>query len=255
MFKKRSLLVVPVAAALLLSGCSNSSETAPESPSSNAPSATEQSSAPAQNAGSADALSAEQVKAVVDKVFAGKKDAMILDSDTIKSQAEAAGGNPYAGADIKPAKCQEYLNAQAQAGTDGVNVAMGMTMDQKSGAADILIVQGIEDAKKAEDALDVLTSGSFGGCDKFSITTQGTTIDASIKKVDISTDADVTMGMKIDMSINGKAAPGGSYQIQSTVGPNVIVVQHSGATTESEDAIFKDLADQVNQTVAEVKAN
>ncbi len=251
--KKRSLLLLPLAAALALSGCSGSdTEPSTESTETSAGSsdtgASQEAAAPQASA----ALSTEQAKSIVTKLAGDSSTVQILDGDSI------AASLPQAKAmieqmEIKPEKCAEFVTQQDSWDIDGINMAVAVLMDETTMASTSYSVAGYEDSSKLEQITEQAKSKDLQGCDTFSMSVAGQEVEASAKILDVTSDADVTYGTVSTMKMNGMDVPG-TYQIQGLVGNNAVAVSISASEEESEADMLKELTDELNAAVAEVKA-
>ncbi|GAA1415304.1 hypothetical protein AUR04nite_20580 [Glutamicibacter uratoxydans] len=253
--KKRALVLLPLAAALALSGCGGSDTAADKSDSATQPA---EQSAPAQNTEAASpeasaVLTSEQATAIVKKLAGDSEDAIIMDGDTLAASIPQAQ-KLIEQMEIKPKKCAEFVSQQNIGDLSGINMAAATVPGSNPMQATSYSVAGYEDASKLDKAKELASSKDLQGCDKFTMSIAGQEVEAGAKILDATSDADVTYVSTSTVKMGGQEVPGGSYQIQGIVGSNVIAIGISGDESESEDKVVKQLTEEMNKAVAEVKA-
>ncbi|WP_313811599.1 hypothetical protein [Glutamicibacter sp.] len=253
--KKRSLVLLPLAAALALSGCSGSDSTAENSASASQQSeqSSPEQSAPAQSADASAALTSEQASAVVKKLAGDSKDAMVMDGDTLAASIPQAQ-KLIDQMEIKPEKCAEFVSQQNIGDLSGIHMAVAVVPGSNPMESTSYSVAGYDDASKLNKAKELATAKDLQGCDKFTMTIGGQEVEAAAKFVDATSDADVTYVTSSNVKMGGQEVPGGTYQMQGIVGPNVIGISVSGDSSKSQDEVVKEMTTEMNKAVAEVKA-
>lgn len=243
--KKQAFWVLPMAAALALSGCGSSgNESSGSSDSSGA--AQEQSN-------ETPALTGEQATAVVKSLVGDSEKAQVMDSESLKGSTSDAE-KLVKSMNIKPEKCAELLTQEGALDTSGTNMAVAVVPGEGTAMTTYSVV-GFEDSAKAETAKSRIEKKDLQGCDEFSMSMSGQEITAAAKILDVSSDADSAIATKTSMTLNGTEVPGGSYQLQGLVGPNAVVVVYSGGTGKEKDAeVLDKLTAELNKAVAEVKS-
>ena len=244
--KKRSFLLLPLAAALALTGCSGSANETPGSPDAGA---SQEKAAP-----ETAALSTEQATAIVKKLAGDSADAQIMDGDTIAAALPQAK-KLIEQMEISPEKCAEFVSQQAAWDIDGINMAVAVLMDDSTMESTSYSVAGYEDTAKLDQITKQVKNKDLQGCDKIGMTVQGQNAEVGVKILDASSDADLTYATSNTTKLNGTDVPGGgSYQMQGLVGNNAVSVSMTGTDAESEADVLKKLTEELNKAVAEVKA-
>jgi len=242
--KKQAFWVLPIAAALALSGCGGSgNESSGSSKGADAPQ--EQ---PAETA----ALTAEQASTVVKSLVGENSKAQVLDGDTIKASLPESQ-KLIKQMNIKPEKCADLVAQQGTQDLDGTNMAVAVIPGEGMASTTYSVV-GFEDSAKFDQAKAMAEKKDLQGCDKFTMSMSGQEISASAKVLDATSDADTTIATQTSMSVNGTEIPGGSYQMQGLVGSNAVVVVYSGGGEQPEAEVLDKLKGELNKAVAEVKS-
>lgn len=251
--KKHSLWVLPAAVALALTGCSSSdAESGNNAAGTEASQGQEGANAPAEEASGVAALSAEQAAAVATALAGDAPNAQVMDSDALAAAMPSAKGM-IEQMDIKPEKCAEFVSQQGTQDLGGINMAAAIIVGE-AGQTKSYSVAGYEDSSKLDAVKELAGSADLQGCDEFSMSVSGQSVDASAKIIDAKSDADSTIVTHTSMSLNGNEIPGGSYQIQGVIGDNVIAISDSGAGEQSQDEAVEALVGELNKAVDEVEA-
>lgn len=242
--KKRSLWVLPVAAAFVLAGCGSNAGTEAETGSSEAPQQQESTGVPA--------LSAEQAAAVAKTLGGGGENVQVLDSEALSGSLESAKGL-IDQMEIKPEKCAEYVSQQGTQDLEGINMAVAIEVNA-TGESNSYSVAGYEDASKLDTVKKMIDAKDLQGCDEFAMSVAGQEVSASAQILEADSDADSTIATHTAVVMNGTEVPGGSYQIQGVVGENVVSVSQTITAEQSDDEAVKALVEELNKAVEEVKA-
>lgn len=242
--KKRSLMILPLAAAFALSGCSgsdngDSQESAP------ATGQTEQS----EEAAAAPTLDAAQVKSVVETLVEGQDDAQVLDNDTIAASLPQAQ-KAIEQMKIEPAKCADLISEQGSWDVEGINMAVATVVSGSE--AKSYSVASYEDDAKLEQARKSAQSKDMQGCEKFSMEAQGQKLDASAELLDATSDAEITVVTKTNITMDGTQVPMNSVSVQAIDGRTAVSVSASGDVNEDQ-ALVDSLIKEVNKALAEVE--
>lgn len=248
--KKRSLMILPLAAAFALAGCSSddggTSETSPEGTQSGQNTQTEETTQP--EAASAKALDGAQVKSVVEALVADKEGAQVLDGDTIAAslpQAQAA----IEQMNIEPAQCAELISQQGSWDVEGINMAVATVTEGTNATS--YSVASYEDDAKLEEARKSAESMDMQGCDSFSMEAQGQKLEASAELMEATSDAEVTVVTKTDITMDGVDVPMNSVSVQAIDGRTAVAVSASG-DVDGEQQLIDQLIEEVNKALAEV---
>ena len=249
--KKRSLMILPLAAAFALAGCSNagdggSTDSAPEGTQAEQDTQTEETTQG--GSGSGETLDGAQVKAVVEALVEGKDGAQVLDGDTIAAslpQAQAA----IEAMNIEPAQCAELISQQGSWDVEGINMAVATVVDGTDATS--YSVASYEDDAKLAEARTAAESKDMQGCDSFSMEAQGQKLEASAELLDASSDAEVTLLTKTNISMDGVDVPMNSISIQAIDGRTAVSVSASGDVS-AEQELIDSLIAEVNKALAEV---
>lgn len=249
--KKRSLMILPLAAAFALTGCSGSddnggAETAPEGTQTEQSTQSEETAQ--SEAASGEALDGAQVKSVVEALVAGKGEAQILDGDTIAAtlpQAQAM----IESMNIEPAQCAELISQQGSWDVEGINMAVATVLEGTDATS--YSVSSYEDDAKLDEARTAAQSKDMQGCESFSMEAEGQKLEASAEIVDASSDAEITLVTKTNVTMDGVDIPMNSISVQAIEGRTAISVSASGDVSD-EQQIIDELISEVNRAVAEL---
>ncbi len=239
MSKKRGLLAIPMALALLMTGCSSA----------------DQGEAPAPGGASAQTepkqgnLSAEQVESVVKDLLGEDPSAMIVGNDTMQQQLQMAKDVKSAGG-IKPEKCAQQMEKYSVTDLTGSNSATGSVTDEKLGK--VVQVFSVTDDDTLKKISQALTLDNIDGCKDITVEQGGETLNASrqILPLDVKADQALTMSTQLDAGADQKLS---STVVQALKGRNfVIVTFHTGMAEPAE--LSAQAVELANKAFAQIDA-
>lgn len=242
--KKRSLMILPLAAAFALSGCGGS-----DSSGSNDSAPADAAQAQSQPANEAPTLDGAQVKTVAESMVEGEEKAQVLDGDTIAANMPQAK-KMIDEMKIEPAKCAEVIAEQSSWDVEGINMAVATVVDGTN--AKSYSVASYEDDAKLEAARKGAESKDLNGCDSFTMEAQGQKLTASAEILDGTSDAELTVVTKTNVAMDGVDVPMNSISVQALDGRTAISASASGDVKDSQDLIDSLIKD-VNKGLAEAK--
>ena len=239
--KKRSLWLLPLAGALALTGCSDAGTDAP---------AASGDAQPTQEAVAAEPLDAAAVKTIVEKLVADESGAQVIDSTAIAESLPQAK-KMIESMKIEPAECADLVVQQSALDITGINMATAIVAGEKPGESTSYSVASYGDDAKLATARKAAETKDLQGCDKFSMEMQGMKLNASAEILDATSDAELTVATKSNISMDGKEVPMGSLTLQGFVGPSMVSVAYSGEV-DDEKTKLDELTKELNVAVAEL---
>lgn len=229
--KKRLLAVIPLAAALILTGCSESQNDQSGPDSNNTQSHHTASSGQHRTT----ALDAGQVKTVVESLVGEAEGAQILDQDMIQSQLEQSKKLQDA-VRIEPQRCKEILNDTSLADVGNSAQALGVVSSAGSSRTYQVISLTEEQLEKVKNLLSV---SSFNGCEKLTQEVNGQTAELDMKILDARANADKTLAQRV--IISSPETPG-----LNTVTVSVQALKDSNFVSASVTTLVQESGEETN---------
>ncbi|QCY46564.1 hypothetical protein GcLGCM259_0808 [Glutamicibacter creatinolyticus] len=179
--QKRSMMILPLATAFVLAGCSGTVEYG----SGVAPTAsTTQSPAPVSSENSI--LSDEQAMKVVEQLLGDAEGAHILTTEELRAQSQAMK-QQFDGVQIEPAKCRQVLTGSSLSDLGASTQVVGTS--QTASSSRTYQVISLDDTK-LDTVRQLLQPDSFDGCEQVTEHVKGQDIERQIKTLQTNLAAD-----------------------------------------------------------------
>lgn len=276
MSAKSLYLALPLAAGLLLTGCSGSGTTdAPASPSS-APQATASTPTPAAAAGSSSAaasaptgsaaasptapptaskgaangasLTDAQLKKVVTEFFKDTDGAQILAGEKLRSQVGAAG-QMVQDTKVTPEKCFAANGVDLEAELEKNNLAVGAVANPEDPTQSItLTVMSAGDPAAAQATFDEGTK-ALDDCSTLEVETMGVKATVAAKEATVQVDASSALALETVTTAQGTKVPGASILLLEDGSQVQLQIQGK----ELDKAGLQDVADQAQHVLDRLK--
>ncbi|MGP9489165.1 hypothetical protein ACT3UA_16435 [Glutamicibacter sp. 363] len=240
---KRSLWLLPLAATLILTGCSGSDNADPVT--------TESSPAPSQKQDqtSGKSLSADQVKDVVTKLVGEDSSAQILDNEVMKPQLENAktmeGSNG-----IKPEECAKQQEKYTVTDLTGTVAASATVQGDSTGK--VIQIFSITDAQTRKNISEALKLSDIEGCESISVSVSGQEVNTDRQILDLDSTADQALTMATQMKV-GADEYLNSVAVQALEGNSFVLVTFSSGTVEAP-LLAGEAMNLADQAFAEIKS-
>lgn len=192
MTMRLALWALPLAATMILAGCSTDSSTEP------AESAASTTSEDSKNeAASDDALTSEQVESIAAKLLEGDNAVQVVGNQQMQQQLEVAK-NAEAPSGIKPEECAE-MNAKYSVTDLTASVSATATSSSES-LGKVVQVFSLTDEATRKKVSEALTLDDLEGCEKVTVETGGEKIETErqILPLDVKSDQSLTMSTLMD---------------------------------------------------------
>ncbi|MGP9650099.1 hypothetical protein CQ010_00755 [Arthrobacter sp. MYb211] len=240
---KRSLWLLPLAAALILTGCSGSDNADPVT--------AESSPAPSQKQDqtSGASLSADQVKDVVTKLVGEDSTAQILDNEVMKPQLENAKAMEGSNG-IKPEKCAKQQEEYTVTDLTGTVAASATVQGDSTGK--VIQIFSITDAQTRKNISEALKLSDIEGCESISVSVSGQEVNTDRQILDLDSTADQALTMATQMKV-GADEYLNSVAVQALEGNNFVLVTFSSGTVEAP-LLAGEAMKLADQAFAEIKS-
>jgi len=249
MTKRGLFVVLPMAAALALAGCSASSSDQPPASSETSKPSENQSGTGEQTTGKT--LNAEQVESIAAKLLEGDPAVQVIGNEQMQPQLSAAKSAKLPDG-IKPEKCAE-LNAKYTV-TDLTGSVAATSTSSSEQMGKVVQVFSLTDEATRKNVHDALALDDLAGCETVSIEQGGKEIKArrQILPLDVKADRALTMSTIMDA---GGGQSLSSVAVQALDGNNfVLVTLQTGSMQPAELATQAvKLADQAFDEIKTVQ--
>lgn len=241
---KQSLWLLPLAAALILTGCSSTSDPEASTSAGKESGSEQQQLAPAHRE-----LNADQVKSVVEKLVAGDDTAQIIDNAAMQPQLELAKDMDPTGG-IAPEKCAKLQEKYSVTDLTGTVAASATTQGDSVGK--VIQVFSVTDKQTLKNITQTLKLTDLTGCETVtvSVSDQKITTNRQILKLDSTADLALTTATQMQVGENQYL---NSVAVQGLVGNNFVLVTFSSGSVEAP-LLAGDAMRVLDQAYAEIGA-
>lgn len=257
--KKRSLMVLPLAAAFALAGCSSSedggsTDTAPEGTQSEQSTQTEETQQT--EAASGDTLDGAQVKAVVEALIGDAENAQVLDNDTLKAQA-GQSAQLMESIQIEPAECKSILSETSLTDAGESIQAAGIIPSAQDSTTFQVISLAPNELSKVNELLEM---DGFQGCENLVQDVGGQKAELTMSIID-SPQVDAEKVLAIQTETSSEATAGmttTAISLQALNGNNFVSATYTALVSSADEAFdieqkLGDLASEVDRAFAEIE--
>lgn len=233
---QRFLWLLPLAAALSLTGCSSAGDPQPEQ---------EQ----AQDQSPDGGLAADQIEAVVKGLLGDDPSATVVGNETMQQQLEMAKG-VKAASGITPEKCAEQMEKYSVTDLTSSVAATGTVTTESLGK--VVQVFSITDEDTRTRISDALKLDSIDGCETVTVEQGGEKVSADRQILPLKTDADQSLAMSTQMDA-GAGQKLSSVVVQALKGNEFVIVTFQTGLAESA-TMAAEAVELTNKAFADLSA-